>query len=118
LRTLVPDSPDYKRKCKGNAYQRDLATHQGTIAVWLLQFYAAGHLDVYGKQCKSHIESIYAEFENALIDRCVGSIGEYYDADPPHYTRGAISQATSVAALLWIQNELKSLNLKSKISIL
>jgi predicted glycogen debranching enzyme len=108
LRTLTPESPDYQRRYKGNQYQRDIATHQGTIAVWTLLFYADAYLAVYGEKGLEHLKNIYADFEEAIQDRCIGSIGEFYDADPPRYSRGAISMATSVAALLHLGEIVKN----------
>ncbi|WP_462281777.1 amylo-alpha-1,6-glucosidase [Salinivirga cyanobacteriivorans] len=39
----------------------------------------------------------------------MGTIAEIYDGDPPHYPRGAISQASSVAALLQIRMMIQEL---------
>lgn len=52
------------------------------------------------KSGQSHVKDIYEGFEEEMSRRGIGSISEIYDGNPPHYGRGAISQATGVAALL------------------
>jgi glycogen debranching enzyme len=44
-----------------------------------------------------------------MFEHGIGTISEIYDGDPPHQSRGAISQAWSVAALLRIIQKLESL---------
>lgn len=102
LRTLSPNHENYKPIYEGNAYHRDLAYHQGTVWVWLLQFFAEGYLNIYDSSKLEYIEKLYRGFEQTITEYCVGSIAEIYDADPPHRPKGAISQASSVGALLRI----------------
>ena len=80
----------------------DRTYHQGTVWPWLLEHYALGILDVHKKSGHSQIRKIYEGFEEVMSMRGIGSISEVYDGNPPHYARGAISQATGVAALLRI----------------
>jgi glycogen debranching enzyme len=41
-----------------------------------------------------------AAFDVHLSDRCLGSISEIFDAEPPYQARGCIAQAWSVAEVL------------------
>jgi glycogen debranching enzyme len=49
-----------------------------------------------------HIKDIIGNMEPVMTEHGLGTISEMYDGDPPHTPRGAISHATSVAALLRI----------------
>jgi glycogen debranching enzyme len=42
-------------------------------------------------------------YDDHIQTYCIGSVAEYYDANPPFAPRGAVSQAWSVGALLYIQ---------------
>jgi glycogen debranching enzyme len=55
------------------------------------------------------LKQIVKEFEPTLSEHGIGTISEIYDGDPPHYPRGAISQAWSVAALLRILDKIDEL---------
>jgi predicted glycogen debranching enzyme len=102
LRSLSPKNEAYKGIYEGDQAQRDRAYHQGTIWPWLLEHFAKGYLDVHKNSGLSLIKRLYDGFENDLSKRGLGSISEIYDGNPPHDPRGAISQATGVAALLRI----------------
>jgi predicted glycogen debranching enzyme len=102
LRSLSPKNEDYKGVYEGNQEKRDLAYHQGTVWPWLLEHYAKGYVDVHKRSGHNHIKRLYEGFEDVLAIRGLGSISEIYDGNPPHHPRGAISQATPVAALLRI----------------
>jgi predicted glycogen debranching enzyme len=108
LRTLSPNNEHYKPLYEGNAFQRDMAYHQGTVWVWLLQFFVEGYINIYGETQLDFINKLYRGFEQTITEYCVGSIAEIYDADPPHRPKGAISQAWSVAALLRIYQILEN----------
>jgi predicted glycogen debranching enzyme len=102
LRSLSPKNEAYKGIYEGDQIKRDLAYHQGTVWPWLLEHFARGYLDVHKRSGVKLIKRIYEGFEDALSIRGIGSISEIYDGNPPHIARGAISQATGVAALLRI----------------
>jgi predicted glycogen debranching enzyme len=102
LRSLSPDDESYKGACEGNHEKRLKAYHQGTVWPWFLEHYAKGILDVHKKTGQSQVKKIYEGFEEEMSKRGIGSISEIYDGNPPHFGRGAISQATGVAALLKI----------------
>ena len=48
-------------------------------------------------------EKIYWGFEDDMKNAGLGTISEIYDGNPPHHSRGAISQAWSVAEILRIK---------------
>ncbi len=91
LKTLASEDPEYKGIYAGDPYSRDISYHQGTVWPWLLipYFKAANRYD--GK---------YKTLQNVqemIIEECVGSIAEIYDADEPREAKGAYSQAWSIA---------------------
>lgn len=102
LRTLSPDSPEYKGVYFGNQEQRDSAYHQGTVWPWLLGHFCEGLLKVYDKQALPLVKKIAYGFEEDMTIAGIGSISEIYDGDPPYNPRGAIAQAWSVAEVLRI----------------
>ena len=103
LRTLSPTHPDYKGVYYGPQIERDLAYHQGTVWPWLLGHFVEGYLKIYGCSGLSFVKKIYVSFESELKEKCVGSISEVFDGDPPHKSGGAISQAWSVGEILRIK---------------
>ncbi|MFZ4414150.1 MAG: amylo-alpha-1,6-glucosidase [Bacteroidales bacterium] len=103
LRSLSPQSPEYKNICKGNQTERDNAYHQGTVWPWLLGHFVEGYLKIYGKSGLSYIKNIYEGFEPTIREHGIASISEVYDGNPPHAPRGTPSQAWSVAELLRIK---------------
>jgi len=103
LRTLSPESPDYKGIYDGDQAARDEAYHQGTVWPWLLGHFAEGYLKIHGKGGIAFIERLYLGFEEDMLVHGIGSISEIYEGDPPHRPDGAISQAWSVAELLRIK---------------
>lgn len=109
LRSLSPKNEAYKGIYEGNQ-ERDRAYHQGTVWPWLLEHFSKGYLDVHKKSGVNLIKRIFEEFEEALSVRGIGSISEIYDGNPPHIARGAISQATGVAALLRINDMIEDYN--------
>ncbi len=102
LRSLSPKNEAYKGIYEGNQEKRDRAYHQGTVWPWFLEHYALGVLKVHKKSGLSQLKKIFDGFEEEMSKRGIGSISEIYDGNPPHYAKGAISQATGVAALLRI----------------
>ena len=61
-----------------------------------------GYREVHKKTGQNLVTRIYEGFEDDLSNWGIGSISELYDGNPPHMARGAISQATGIAALLRI----------------
>jgi predicted glycogen debranching enzyme len=109
LRSLSPKNEAYKGVYEGNQDKRNRAYHQGTVWPWFLEHYVKGVLDVHKKSGESQVKKIFDGFEDEMNVRGIGSISEIYDGNPPHYGRGAISQATGVAALLRINEMIERL---------
>ncbi|MDR1897390.1 MAG: glycogen debranching enzyme N-terminal domain-containing protein [Prevotellaceae bacterium] len=102
IRTLSPKNPAYKGIYEGGTKERDTAFHQGTVWVWLLAHYAEAKFKLHGESFVPEAKRIINNFENDMNTRCICSISEMFNGDPPHEPRGAISQAWSVAAILSI----------------
>ena len=105
LRSLSPQDPAYIGRYEGNAGQRDLAYHQGTVWSWLLGPFARAHYRVYGDAARA--QRFLAPIEQHLAAACVGSVSEVFDGDAPHIARGCFAQAWSVAEILraWVYLE-------------
>jgi predicted glycogen debranching enzyme len=115
IRTLSPNDPDYKGHYGGNQAERDSAYHQGTVWPWLLAPFAEGMLQVYGKTALQIIEKCLYNFEPCMKDYGISTICEITDGDPPYRPNGCISQAWSVAAVLWLKYLLDNHKMKGKI---
>ncbi len=102
LRTLSPKNRDYSGIYEGNQEKRDSAYHQGTVWPWLLEHFCEAYINLYKDCGLQKVKKIIQGFEATMNEHGIGTISEIYDGDPPHYPRGAISQAWSVAALLRI----------------
>ncbi len=102
LRTLSPKNEAYKGSLEGDQEKLSRAYHQGAVWPWLLEHFAKGYLEVHKKTGQNLVVRIYEGFEEDLSNWGIGSISELYDGNPPHLARGAISQATGIAALLRI----------------
>src|SRR5574344_222345 len=103
IRTLTPNDPEYKGYYGGTQEERDAAYHQGTGWPWLLAPFADGVLSVFQKSGTAVLEKILYNFEGDMKEYGISTIAEIYDGAPPHRPNGCISQAWSVAALLYIK---------------
>lgn len=103
IRTLSPNDPDYKGYYTGDQATRDAAYHQGTCWPWLLIPYTNGMFSVYGKKAIPVLDKILFEFEDDIREYGISTVGEIFDGAPPHRPNGCISQAWSVAALLYMK---------------
>jgi predicted glycogen debranching enzyme len=106
LRTLAPGHPDYKSVYWGDVRSRDAAYHQGTVWAWLIGPFIDAWLRAYPErkaEARSYLEGLLPH----LDDKCIGTIGEIFDGDPPFYPHGCVSQAWSVAEFLraWVKTE-------------
>jgi len=100
IRTLSPKNSKYKGEYDGDQFTRDMAYHQGTTRVWLLGFYIEASLKLYGATFANTARELISAFEEDLTVRCIGSISEIYDGDPPHQPHGCTSYSNSVSAIL------------------
>ena len=98
LRSLSPEHPDYRGRYGGDRYQRDGAYHQGTVWGWLLGPFVQAHLQVY--QDPIQARQLLEPMVNHLQDRGIGNLSEIFDGDAPHFPRGCIAQAWTVAEVL------------------
>ncbi len=100
LRSLSPISHDYGSS--SITMRSNKASKNGSVWVWPLMFYAKSCFDVLGDKFLPDAEKLLDGLKEANQSYGIGSIGEYFDSDPPYHARGAVSQATSVAAALEI----------------
>jgi len=100
VRTLSPTDSRYCNTFKGNQFLRDQAYHNGMAFPFLLENFTEAYLRIYGKSGLSFIKRLYHDFEPELKNHGLATISEVFEPDPPYAAGGAITQATSVAALL------------------
>ena len=102
LRSLDPRHPAYQGHYGGSPLARDRAYHQGTVWGWWLGPYALAHAQVYGDP-EGALQLLEAVAHH-LSTAGVGSISEIFDGEAPHWPRGCIAQAWSVAEVLraWV----------------
>jgi len=101
LRTLSDDDPRYVGKYQGDIFHRDAAYHNGTVWAWLLgpfvtAFTKVRDHDEYWRRFafRNFLQPLFFE---ETYRAGLGTISEIFDGNPPHYPRGCISQAWSVA---------------------
>jgi predicted glycogen debranching enzyme len=99
LRSLAPNSPDYKAKYYGDLRSRDAAYHEGTVWGWLIGPFIDAFLKLHPDEL-DWAASFLDGFGPHLAEACMGSISEIFDAEAPFTPRGCISQAWSVAEVL------------------
>lgn len=107
LRTLSPQNPLYRGSQEGMPAERDFAAKNGSVWPWLLPFYIKACFDIDGDAFLPQAEEALANFDEDIQRYGIGSICELYDADPPYASRGAISQAWSVGAVLDIHRMIR-----------
>jgi glycogen debranching enzyme len=98
LRSLDPRDPAYRGSYEGDALSRDGGYHQGTVWPWLIGAYVDAVLRI--ENDIRAASDLLKPFAGHLSDAGLGSISEILDGDPPHYPRGCIAQAWSVAEVL------------------
>jgi glycogen debranching enzyme len=84
----------------GKPYERDLAAHQGSAWPWLLGFYLEAYLKMYQTGGIAFAERMLIGLEEDMSTHCISSLSELYDGNPPFQSRGAISFAMNVSAIL------------------
>ena len=100
LRSLSPRNPNYEGICEGSVTEREKTIHQGTVWPWLILFFVEGYLKIHKRGGLPFVKRIIEGFEEEMTEHCIGSIAENYNGNPPHISKGAISQAWSVAAVI------------------
>ena len=103
LRSLSPRDNRYHRHYQGDQFQRDSAYHQGTVWAFLMGPFVEAFLRInqFSDQAKRQASEIISPLlEHLDQDGCLGSISEIFDGDFPHWPKGCIAQAWSVAELI------------------
>jgi predicted glycogen debranching enzyme len=100
IRSLSPKSEGYRPYHVGTQRERDLAYHQGTAWPWLLGAYLEAYLRLYRMSGISFVERMLIGLDDEMGRHCIGTISELFDGNPPFQSRGAISFAMNVAAIL------------------
>ncbi|MDD4495580.1 MAG: amylo-alpha-1,6-glucosidase [Eubacteriales bacterium] len=102
LRTLSPDSPDYRGTYSGGPYRRDEAYHQGTVWPWLTGQFIEAYLrfNDYSAASRKAARFLLEPFKAHLDESCIGSISEIFDGNDPMLPKGCFAQAWSVAEIL------------------
>lgn len=103
IRTLSPNDPEYKGHYFGTQAERDAAYHQGCCWPWLLFPFTDGMLSVYQQQAIPFLQKVLYKFDSCMTTYGISTIAEITDGDPPFKPNGCISQAWSVAALLYMK---------------
>ena len=110
IRTLSPKSYGYRPGYAGSPEERAYAYHQGSTRPWLMGAYAAAYLRIFGIGGVAFIERMLIGYEDDLSDKCIGSLSEMFDGNPPYTARGAISFAANVGEVLRVLRSLKKYN--------
>ncbi len=93
IRSISPLNPLYGQRNQSNE-------RNGSVWVWPLLLYVKACFDISGKDFVAEATEIIANFKEEIQSYGIGSISEYFETDPPHAPRGAVSQAWSVGAVL------------------
>ncbi len=100
LRSLSPKSYAYRPFYTGSPEEREQALHNGLARPWLMGFYAEAYFKVFGASGVGYIDRMLIGFEDDMSQRCIGSLSQLYEGNPPFQGRGAVSHATNVAEVL------------------
>ena len=114
LRSLSPLNPLFESTYKENPIEQEAAATNGAVWVWPLMFYIECAMKLDGERFLPHAEEMLAAFDDNIQTYCIGSVAEYYDANPPFAPRGAISQAWSVGGVLYIKHLIEKYKAKAK----
>lgn len=98
MRTLDPDSSEYRGRFEGHMAQLDSAYHQGTAWPWLLGSYATALVRVKGDTLEA--KRVLKHAKTMLSECGLGGIAEVYDGDEPQRANGCPWQAWSVGEIL------------------
>ena len=110
IRSLSPKSEGYRPYYAGPQNDRNLAYHQGTAWPWLLGFYLEAYLSLYQLSGISFVERMLIGLDDEMNLHCIGTLSELFDGNPPFQSRGAISFAMNVAAILRVLKLLEKID--------
>ena len=114
LRSLSPLHPMFESTYKENPIEQEAASKNGAVWVWPLMFYIECALRLDSARFLDHAKEMLEAFDDNIQTYCIGSVAEYYDANPPFAPRGAVSQAWSVGGLLYIKQLIEQYEAKLK----
>ncbi|MBO5018567.1 MAG: glycogen debranching enzyme family protein [Alistipes sp.] len=103
IRTLSPRNMLYKSNYNEDQRSQDLASRNGSAWIWPLMLYVKACFAIGGERYVADATALLDAFDDELQTKCVGSISERFEGDPPHNPRGGVSHATSVGGLLFIK---------------
>jgi len=111
LRSLSPNDPNYHGIYIGDQLQRDGSYHQGTVWGWPIGAFLSAYLRINrnSRDARAQVLDWLRPLRGHLDEAGLGSISEIFDGDAPHTPRGCFAQAWSVAEVLRILGELKTL---------
>ncbi len=111
IRSLSPKSGGYRPMYEGSERDRLFEYHNGTAWPWLEGFYLEAYLRIYKRSGVSFVERQLIGLEDEMFTRCLSTLPEMCDGNPPYNGKGAISYAMSVAEILRIIQLLTKYNM-------
>ncbi|HYI78847.1 MAG TPA: amylo-alpha-1,6-glucosidase [Chryseolinea sp.] len=100
LRSLAPQSKDYRPSYAGTLWNRDGSYHNGTVWSFLIGPYVDALFYIKGEKGKKEAVAILQKFLEGLYEDGVGTISEIFESEFPYRGRGCIAQAWSVGEAL------------------
>ena len=107
LRSLSPKSGLYHPYYDISAINRERALYNGIVWPSTITAYSRAYMNVYKYSGTSFMERVLVGFEAEMNELTIGTLNEFYDANPPYKGRGGMSSASSVAAVLSLLDTLK-----------
>ena len=90
-----------------SAIHRERALYNGIVWPSTITAYSRAYMNVYKYSGASFMERVLVGFEAEMNELTIGTLNEFYDANPPYKGRGGMSSASSVAAVLSLLDTLK-----------
>ena len=107
LRSLSPKSGLYHLYYGSDAAERERALFNGIVWPSTITASSRAYMNVYKYSGASFMERTLVGFEAEMDELCIGTLSEFYDANPPYKGRGGMSSAPSVAAVISLLDTLK-----------
>jgi predicted glycogen debranching enzyme len=109
LRTLTRKDQRYIGVYTGDRRKRDIAYHNGTVWSWLLGPFIRAFLKTkgYKENIREYAFDTFLSqlFTKQIYEYGLGNLNEIYDGKEPHFPKGCITQAWSVAEPLRVYIE-------------
>ena len=113
LRSGCPDNDQRMQRIlnhpfyNSDAINRERALHNGLVWPSTITAYSRAYMNVYKYSGASFMERLLVGFEAEMDELTIGTLSEFYDANPPCKGRGGMSSAPSVAAVISLLDTLK-----------